>query len=961
MEKVHKEELLPKKVQVIPQEVWLSKSLPNLEDLLATIPQNILVSQEEELASQKDFENIMYEVKRAEVHEEINQKHILNCMKCKFNTTSNVSLDIHIQNVHESNVFKCDQCLMIALSDNVLKTHKELAHSTTIHKEVIKKSLNFIKGEAGGLSDYQSNPKRGQGDIICNQIVSDVLKIILLDKRDIKSNKPCSKDQIYKNDSTPVDKKPGSNFEEKKKEIPIVIKNPLNLIKGEAGGLSDSQSNPKRGQAVLICKLIVNDIVKKLVIDKREKQSKIPGSDCQEIKKKDSTKVDIKPGSNFQEFKGGDGAGEDEGGKEAGVVVGGKIGEEEVVENKKEFDRKGCLECKICETVSKNKSDHKKHLTRSHSEFAVSVATHVQIKNNKKPQQLHKCVSCERNFFFKESWKSHIKNCHFDMTMIGGGEGKVLFNADIDADEVDIESNNDSIVGANQTIKIIKHAYFTEKQWGNDDDTSDPAGINFKSKLPEFKKSVDSLKKIYRKGSVRAIGKTKIYAEEVNRKGSGTEVKLNITDQEGEGEVVLSFWSPTKKSKETTVQINSKKGSEKRFVKLFAHDFVRDIIEGLSNGNKIEDLFERGDVKVACTFCNKLFLKEATLKIHLKSHILCNKCGESFKKENDLQIHKQQVHISKSEGSVKTEVLSEVETTTCKDCGYTAPSRKTLMIHIENVHIGDSWLVNTKRDENMMNSVNENTKTKTKEPPQKKSKISDVESEEQIIKLSDLMDQKVIQKRKLEEERESTWQKEKENLNKLREEKNKKDEIMKREQQRRIQQLCKLKEKQNKVSIKEAKNIETKTYTNLPKSVEKLLGDEYELERIPGDGSCGMGCFAKHAYNDASLGPEIGKILNKDIAENIWYFKQLIEFPYIRNVGGSEPVRFEQHEEDKLLDFLRNHPRNGFIWRGFMDMQALGNKYGITIKIVSIKDFNDPNPKIERMEPDGDFEVKEKY
>ena len=223
------------------------------------------------------------------------------------------------------------------------------------------------------------------------------------------------------------------------------------------------------------------------------------------------------------------------------------------------------------------------------------------------------------------------------------------------------------------------------------------------------------------------------------------------------------------------------------------------------------------------------------------------------------------------------------------------------------------------------------------------------------------MDQKVIQKRKLEEERESTWQKEKENLNKLREEKNKKDEIMKREQQRRIQQLCKLKEKQNKVSIKEAKNIETKTYTNLPKSVEKLLGDEYELERIPGDGSCGMGCFAKHAYNDASLGPEIGKILNKDIAENIWYYKQLIEFPYIRNVGGSEPVRFEQHEEDKLLDFLRNHPRNGFVWRGFMDMQALANKYGMPIKIVSIKDFNDPNPKIERMEPDGDFEVKEKY
>ena len=41
-------------------------------------------------------------------------------------------------------------------------------------------------------------------------------------------------------------------------------------------------------------------------------------------------------------------------------------------------------------------------------------------------------------------------------------------------------------------------------------------------------------------------------------------------------------------------------------------------------------------------------------------------------------------------------------------------------------------------------------------------------------------------------------------------------------------------------------------------------------------------------------------------------------------------------------------------------MQALSNKYGMPIKIVSITDFNDPNPKVERIEPDGDFEVKEK-
>ena len=44
---VHIEEKSHQKLQVIPQEVWLSKSLPNLEDLLATVPSNLLVSKED--------------------------------------------------------------------------------------------------------------------------------------------------------------------------------------------------------------------------------------------------------------------------------------------------------------------------------------------------------------------------------------------------------------------------------------------------------------------------------------------------------------------------------------------------------------------------------------------------------------------------------------------------------------------------------------------------------------------------------------------------------------------------------------------------------------------------------------------------------------------------------------------------------------------------------------------------
>ena len=54
-------------VTIQPQESWLSKSLPNLADLLATIPITNLVSKEDELKSQQDFKVIMCEVKTVKV------------------------------------------------------------------------------------------------------------------------------------------------------------------------------------------------------------------------------------------------------------------------------------------------------------------------------------------------------------------------------------------------------------------------------------------------------------------------------------------------------------------------------------------------------------------------------------------------------------------------------------------------------------------------------------------------------------------------------------------------------------------------------------------------------------------------------------------------------------------------------------------------------------------------------
>ena len=102
-----------------------------------------------------------------------------------------------------------------------------------------------------------------------------------MSKRDIESNLPVINHQVNKKDSTKVDINPGSNCQVYKKDstikvdnqpkvAEIVIKKTLNPIKGEAGGLSDQTSNPSRGQAVNICKLILSDIVKSIILDKKE-------------------------------------------------------------------------------------------------------------------------------------------------------------------------------------------------------------------------------------------------------------------------------------------------------------------------------------------------------------------------------------------------------------------------------------------------------------------------------------------------------------------------------------------------------------------------------------------------------------------------------------------------------------------------------------------------------------------
>ena len=103
------------------------------------------------------------------------------------------------------------------------------------------------------------------------------------------------------------------------------------------------------------------------------------------------------------------------------------------------------------------------------------------------------------------------------------------------------------------------------------------------------------------------------------------------------------------------------------------------------------------------------------------------------------------------------------------------------------------------------------------------------------------MDEKVLQKRKLDEEKEKNWQNEKENVSKIREEKTNQDKLNEKGQQDKNKILSKLKEKLkfNKLKHNNSEQLDHKVKPSdgksLPKGVKKLVGDEYELDKIPGN------------------------------------------------------------------------------------------------------------------------------
>ena len=325
--------------------------------------------------------------------------------------------------------------------------------------------------------------------------------------------------------------------------------------------------------------------------------------------------------------------GDNERGNEAKIEFGSRI----ILED--EFG------CKICGSVNKNENEQWAHLNAAHSKEAVNIA--IEIMNSKANKDINvrfECDLCDQIFIFKETLQGHMKRFHdqivnnpdtnndsaendidlviehpeqeekvnlktYEYQSFIGGSNKTVE----EKNETEVDTNSDDDYESDSAIEE-EHCSFAEHLWGQTEDDPHPAGINFKAKTKIFSEASDKLRSSLKLGTQKQTDKCAVKVITVEKKFT----LVQVSDEECQGQVTLTIWGPNKKTKETTVQVNSVKKNDKRCVSLFALGFVKPVLDRVSKGMSLKSLFlkpiDQTGVTHKCNMCDKLLQTEVNLK-----------------------------------------------------------------------------------------------------------------------------------------------------------------------------------------------------------------------------------------------------------------------------------------------------------------------------------------------------------
>ena len=124
---------------------------------------------------------------------------------------------------------------------------------------------------------------------------------------------------------------------------------------------------------------------------------------------------------------------------------------------------------------------------------------------------------------------------------------------------------------------------------------------------------------------------------------------------------------------------------------------------------------------------------------------------------------------------------------------------------------------------------------------------------------------------------------------------------------------------------------------------------------VKSDGACGSNCAAAHIFENEDEGPRFRRVINLHIADRWGYYKNKIVFPYKREVGVKGNWAIFQESKD-FLNFISNDPEAAFLWTDSEDIHAIANLYQIEIKVITISNDDDPDPRTNTIGPDPELE-----
>ena len=458
-------------------------------------------------------------------------------------------------------------------------------------------------------------------------------------------------------------------------------------------------------------------------------------------------------------------------------------------------------------------------------------------------------------------------------------------------------------------------------------------GVSFKGDSAEYISAHEKISNLLDQSNSRfTINDRKMT---VLKNGKNKPLRVEVKTLKGSvGKVNLKFYSVNSKGS-ATITISKVSEGTILHVKTLAFKVIKYLIDGIVDGEISDD-----DLK---TF------KEINVSGKNPGTLLCQTCKKTFKTINGLNIHCKKFHAV-HQCEICKETLTSISTLDShkKLCQMAFNKTKIELVKVSPSFTCDMCLFKSSNESDIHKHKKEIHESTPPSPKQKKAKqepdnvIEDMEVDE----VNDLKeDSYTSKKREKREKREKKLLKKKqkkiESVKKLEEDKKKSDKKIKKQQK------------------KEAK-LKLKPYLKeVPPNCKSIVGEDYILYPVKGDGACAPRCLAAWIFQDQTLGPYVARDLNTNFVNNWDYWKDKFEMPFIREVGNGRKV--ECKDEKELLDFLSNSEDGAYMWRDHEDFSLLSSLYQCNIKIITISGQNDPYPKVNMIEPNPELKSMNKY